>query len=209
MTKSKNKIVATFLLAIIIMTNVLPIGTSLAAHNIGDNIGLTSIGKVPYHLKSHSLPSGGYVVTSLAGYHENGNFYPAYCLNVDRPGVDENRDYSVTLTEILSDQVTYNKVWRVVRAGYPYNSPESLGVSDWRYAYQATKMAVYCVLGQSNVNGFYATDSEGEQIVDLIHRLVNEGENGTATYRTPVANMNKSGNMVLSGDYYIQNYTVS
>ena len=27
MTKSKNKIVATFLLAIIIMTNVLPIGT--------------------------------------------------------------------------------------------------------------------------------------------------------------------------------------
>lgn len=209
MTKSKNKIVATFLLAIIIMTNVLPIGTSLAAHNIGDNIGLTSIGKVPYHLKSHSLPSGGYVVTSLAGYHENGNFYPAYCLNVDRPGVDENRDYSVTLTEILSDQVTYNKVWRVVRAGYPYNSPESLGVSDWRYAYQATKMAVYCVLGQSNVNGFYATDSEGQQIVDLIHRLVNEGENGTATYRTPVANMNKSGNMVLSGDYYIQNYTVS
>ena len=34
MTKSKNKIVATFLLAIIIMTNVLPIGTSLAKHII-------------------------------------------------------------------------------------------------------------------------------------------------------------------------------
>lgn len=209
MTKSKNKIIATFLLTIVIMTNVLPIGTSLAAHNIGDNIGLTSVGEVPYHLKSHSLPGGGYVVTSLAGYHENGNFYPAYCLNVDRPGVDDNRDYSVTLTEILSDQVTYNKVWRVVRAGYPYNSLSSLGVSDWRYAYQATKMAVYCVLGQSNVNSFYATDSEGQQIVDLIHRLVNEGENGTATYRTPVANINKSGNMVLSGDYYVQNYIVS
>lgn len=209
MTKSKNKIVATFLLAIVIMTNVLPIGTSLAAHNIGDNIGLTSVGEVPYHLKSHATSTGGYVVTSLAGYHENGNFYPAYCLNVDRPGVDDSRDYSVTLTEILSDQVTYNKVWRVVRAGYPYNSPNSLGVSDWRYAYQATKMAVYCVLGQSNVNSFYATDSEGQQIVDLIHRLVNEGENGTATYRTPVANMNKSGNMVLSGNYYVQNYTVS
>lgn len=208
MTKKQNKIVSTILLAVIVMINILPTGISLAV-NVGDTVGLTSLGNVPYHLKSHSLPSGGYVITSLAGYHENGKFYPAYCINKDKPGVDDNREYDVTLTEILSDQVTYNKVWRVVTAGYPYNSPESLGVSDWRYAYQATKMAVYCVLGQSNVNSFYATDSTGQEIVNLINRLVNEGENGTATYRTPVANINKSGNMILSGDYYVQNYSVT
>mgnify|MGYP003369199936 CR=1 FL=1 len=208
MTKKQNKIVSTILLAVIVMINILPTGISLAV-NVGDTVGLTSLGNVPYHLKSHSLPSGGYVITSLAGYHENGKFYPAYCINKDKPGVDDNREYDVTLTEILSDQVTYNKVWRVVTAGYPYNSPESLGVSDWRYAYQATKMAVYCVLGQSNVNSFYATDSTGQAIVNLINRLVNEGENGTATYRTPVANINKSGNMILSGDYYVQNYSVT
>ena len=207
MTKSKSKILATILLAIVIMTNILPAGASLAA-NIGDSIGLTSIGTVPYHLRSSSL-GGNYIITHLAGYYENGNFYPAYCLNVDRPGVEETEGYDVTLTEILSDQETYNRVWRTVVAGYPYNSPESLGVSDWRYAYQATKMAVYCALGQSDVNSFYATDSTGQQIVDLIHRLVNEGQNGTSTYRTPVANIDKSGNMVLEGDYYIQNYTVS
>ena len=207
MTKSKSKVLATILLAIVIMTNILPAGVSLAA-NIGDSIGLTSIGTVPYHLRSSSL-GGNYIITHLAGYYENGNFYPAYCLNVDRPGVEETEGYDVTLTEILSDQETYNRVWRTVVAGYPYNSPESLGVSDWRYAYQATKMAVYCALGQSDVNSFYATDSTGQQIVDLIHRLVDAGQNGTATYRTPVANINKSGNMVLSGDYYIQNYTVS
>lgn len=208
MTKKQNKIVSTILLAVIVMINILPTGISLAV-NVGDTVGLTSLGNVPYHLKSHSLPSGGYVITSLAGYHENGKFYPAYCINKDKPGVDDNREYDITLTEILSDQVTYNKVWRVVTAGYPYNSPESLGVSDWRYAYQATKMAVYCVLGQSNVNSFYATDSTGQAIVNLINRLVNEGENGTATYRTPVANINKSGNMILSGDYYVQNYSVT
>ena len=207
MTKSKSKVLATILLAIVIMTNILPAGVSLAA-NIGDSIGLTSIGTVPYHLRSSSL-GGNYIITHLAGYYENGNFYPAYCLNVDRPGVEETEGYDVTLTEILSDQETYNRVWRTVVAGYPYNSPESLGVSDWRYAYQATKMAVYCALGQSDVNSFYATDSTGQQIVDLIHRLVNEGQNGTSTYRTPVANIDKSGNMVLEGDYYIQNYTVS
>ena len=207
MTKSKSKVLATILLAIVIMTNILPAGVSLAA-NIGDSIGLTSIGTVPYHLRSSSL-GGNYIITHLAGYYENGNFYPAYCLNVDKPGVEETEGYDVTLTEILSDQETYNRVWRTVVAGYPYNSPESLGVSDWRYAYQATKMAVYCALGQSDVNSFYATDSTGQQIVDLIHRLVNEGQNGTSTYRTPVANIDKSGNMLLEGDYYIQNYTVS
>ena len=195
MTKSKSKILATILLTIVIMTSILPTGASLAA-NIGDSIGLTSIGTVPYHLRSSSL-GGNYIITHLAGYYENGNFYPAYCLNVDRPGVEETEGYDVTLTEILSDQETYNRVWRTVVAGYPYNSPESLGVSDWRYAYQATKMAVYCALGQSDVNSFYATDSTGQQIVDLIHRLVNEGQNGTSTYRTPVANIDKSGNMVL------------
>ena len=208
MTKSKSKVLATILLAIVIMTNILPAGVSLAA-NLGDSVGITSIGTVPYHLKSHAVSSGGYVITHLAGYYENGNFYPAYCLDVKKPGVGDQPDYSVTLTEILSNQEIYNKVWRTVVAGYPYNSPESLGVSDWRYAYQATKMAVYVALGQSNVNSYYATDSTGQQIVDLIHRLVDAGQNGTATYRTPVANINKSGNMELSGDYYIQNYTVS
>lgn len=209
MTKSKNKIVATILLAIIIVTNILPVGISLAGHNVGDSVGLTSIGTVPYHLKSHAVSSGGYVITHLAGYYEGGTFYPAYCLNHDRDGVGNVADYSVTLTEILGDQATYNKIWRVVTASYPYRSVESLGVSDWRSAYQATKMAVYCVLGQVDVNSFYASDSEGQAIVNLIHRLVNEGENGTNTYRTPVANINKSGNMALSGDYYVQNYTVS
>ena len=207
MTKSRSKILATILLAIVIMTNILPAGVSLAA-NVGDSIGLTSIGTVPYHLRSLGV-NGNYVITHLAGYYDNGNFYPAYCLNHDRPGVEDGDGYDVTLTEILSDQETYNRVWRTVVAGYPYNSPESLGVSDWRYAYQATKMAVYCALGQADVNDFFASDSTGQQIVDLIHRLVNEGQNGTSTYRTPVANIDKSGNMVLEGDYYIQNYTVS
>lgn len=209
MTKSKSKIIATFLLTIIVMTNILPLSTSLAVHNVGDSIALTSIGEVPLHLKSHALKSGGYVLTHLAGYNENGKFYPAYCLNKTRPGVDDTREYSVTLAEILGDQATYSKIWRVVVAGYPYNSPESLGVSDWRYAYQATKMAIYCVLGQSNVDDFYATDSTGQSIVDLIHRLVDQGEHGQNTYRTPVASINNSGNMVLSGDYYVQNYTIS
>ena len=49
----------------------------------------------------------------------------------------------------------------------------------------------------------------GERTVALMKRLVDIGENGTATYKTPVATVNKSGNIILEGNYYIQNYTVS
>ena len=39
--------------------------------------------------------------------------------------------------------------------------------------------------------------------------MVNIGLNGTSTYRTPTVDINKSGEMVLNEDYYIQNYTAS
>ena len=67
-------------------------------------------------------------------------------MNKERLGADEALSYDVTITEILENTEMYNKVWRVVTNGYPYKSADELGVSDWLYAYQATKMAVYCVL---------------------------------------------------------------
>ena len=182
--KFRKKIIATVLLILTMLSNVLPIFPmvqSLAVNNndIGTQLDIVKIADVPYHLKSYGVPSHGYVITQAVGYYDNGTFYPAFCMNRDRVGVDDVREYGVTLTEILSDSDTYNKVWRVVTNGYPYKSAEELGVSDWLYAYQATKMAVYCVLGQSNVDDFYATDGTGQEIVDAIHRLVDIGNNST------------------------------
>lgn len=100
-------------------------------------------------------------------------------------------------------------MWRVVTAGYPYHSAEELGVDDWTYAYQATKTAIYCVLEQTNEANYYGIDSTGEKTADLIRRLVYEGENGTRTYKDSVATITKYGDMILEGNFYIQNYTVS
>ena len=203
--KIRTKMIATLLLTIMFISNIIqlfPLLESNAA-SIGDSIYIESIGTVEYHLKSHETSSGGYVITNLAGYHDNGKFYPAYCLDHELHGADENGGYNVTLTELIKDTETYNKVWRTTVAGYPYHTAEELGVSDWTYAYQATKMAIYCVLGQANVNSFYASDSTGQQIVDLIKRLVNEGQNGSATYKTPVAEITKVGDITLDGNYYI------
>ena len=212
--KIRKKAIAIMLLVLTMLSNILPIFPmvqSLAVNNndIGTSLDIVNVGAIPYHLKSHGVSSGGYVITHAVGYYDNGTFYPAFCMQRDRIGVDENHQYSVTITDLLSDQATYNRIWRVVTNGYPYKSAGEIGVRDWLYAYQATKMAVYCVSGQANVDDFYATDEIGQEIVNAIHRLVDIGNNGSATYRTPVANAEKSGNMFLDGNYYVQNYTVN
>lgn len=208
MTKSRKKILVIILIMLMLITNILPICKSLASA-VGNSVTLVGIGTVPHHLKNRAIPGNGYVNTHVVGYYENGQFYPAYCMNQDKPGADNTNSYNVTITELLADNEMYNRVWRVVTNGYPYQNLETLGVSSTEYAFQATKMAIYCVLGQSHLENFYATDSTGQQIVDLIHRLVNIGLNGTSTYRTPTVDINKSGEMVLNEDYYIQNYTAS
>ena len=84
-------------------------------------------------------------------------------MNQDKPGADNTNSYNVTITELLADNEMYNRVWRVVTNGYPYQNLETLGVSSTEYAFQATKMAIYCVLGQSHLENFYATDSTGHK----------------------------------------------
>ena len=56
-----------------------------------------------------------------------------------RDGLD---GYHVNLQEALSDV----KLWRVYRYGYPYSTPEQLGVETEEDAYLATKQAGYWVL---------------------------------------------------------------
>ena len=70
-----NKIIATMLLTIMLISNIIqifPLIQSLAV-NVNDTIYLQSVGTVPYHLKSRGL---GYVITELAGYSDNGKIYP-------------------------------------------------------------------------------------------------------------------------------------
>lgn len=126
-----------------------------------------------------------------------------------KTGADNDYTHTVNVSHLIADEETYNKIWRVVVAGYPFNTAEELGVDDWTYAYQATKTAIYDILGSTDVNNYYGTDETGQRTVALMKRLVYEGENGTATYKTPASSINKLGNLVLNGNYYVQSYTVT
>lgn len=205
--KTKNKFLVIILIVLTIINCIYPIANAVTC-NLGSDISLTGYGSVANHVRNSE--SGDYAIsTDLVGYYDNGVFYPAYCLNRDKNGADNEYTHTVNVSHILANEDLYNKIWRVAVAGYPFHSAEELGVDDWTYAYQATKTAIYDILGQTDVNNYYGTDDIGRRTVALMKRLVNEGENGTATYKTPVSTINTSGNLQLSGNYYIQNYTVT
>lgn len=149
--KLQRKIMIILLIAMTLVNAIIPL---VNAYSMGQDIVLKGYGTVPYHLRNAKY-DGNYVSTHLVGYYDNGTFYPAYCMNVDRDGADNSRNHTINLMKLLKDTDLYNKVWRVATSGYPYHSAEELGVSDWRYAYQATKTAIYCTLGQANVDDYY------------------------------------------------------
>ena len=64
-------------------------------------------------------------ITNFIAYEENGKQYPAYCLDIDLPGVDEMDGYGVT-AEDMANIKNNQAVWRVLLNGYPYKSAEEM-----------------------------------------------------------------------------------
>ncbi len=212
MKKTKNIYLKTNVLLIIfmlILSNFMPFISSVKALNVGEKVNLISLGECPHDLGVNN----GYVVTTLVGYYRDGEFYPAYCLNKDLSGVTEDFSYDVDIDHIIKDSETYNKIWRVMMAGYPYNTPEQMGLSSWQHAYQATKMAVYCVTGQRSIDEFFAYTPQGQEIVDCIWRLYNASQNSNSAYVSPICNMTPEGTLYLEKingkEYCVQKYNFS
>lgn len=212
MKKIKNMYLKTNIVLIIfmlILSNFMPFISSVKALNIGEKVNLVSLGEC-----SHDLGvNNGYVVTELVGYYRDGDFYPAYCLNRELQGASSGFTYDLDVEYIMKDSETYNKLWRVMMAGYPYNTPEQMGVSSWEKAYQATKMAVYCVTGQRSIDEFFAYTPQGQEIVDCIWRLYNAAQNSNSTYVSPICNITPEGTLYLEKingkEYCVQKYNFS
>ena len=79
---------------------------------------------------------------SFVTYQMNGKEYPVYCLNNELTGVIEGNEYPVRITGRLENELA----WRVIINGYPYKTPEELGVANEIEAFVATKNAVNIVL---------------------------------------------------------------
>ena len=165
-------------------------------------------GDCGYHLQfwDSSQNRWSYVKTTYVYYEEGGNQYPAYCMQPSLPGDGESREYNVSVDDIINDV----RLWRVAINGYPYQSPESMGLENKFDAFVATKQAIYRILDGRDVNSFYnGADSRGQAIKNAIIRLVDIGRNGTQTPVNTDVTTNKVGDFIEDGDYYSQEYSVN
>lgn len=212
----KKKRLLIIILVVFILLNSIYSITKAESCNLGEDVTLTGYGSVECHVRNSER--GDYAIsTDLVGYYEGMNFYPAYCLNRANKGADNHFTHTVNTSEILENRDLYNKIWRVIVAGYPNHTARELGVDNDSYAYQATKMAIYHIVGEytnkeiekTNINNYYGIDEIGNRTVDLMKRLVYEADNGTNTYKNPTATIVKVGNIELKDIYYIQKYKVT
>ena len=146
-----------------------------------------------------------YIITSYVYYEENGVQYPAYCLDASKPGAEQG-EYTVNVDEIINDV----RLWRVAVNGYPYQTPQSMGLENQYDAFVATKQAIYSILDGRDVNSFYnGADARGQAIKNAIINLVNIGRNGSQTPSNTDVTANKVGEFTEDGDYYYQEYSIN
>lgn len=205
MLKIIKKTIIILLLAIIFISNFYNIVN--AAFEIKDAY-IEKIGECEYHLKYYKEEKGMYTYCTCAvvGYNKDGNFYPAYCLNRDLHGVGAVDNYTVDIDSLLDN----NQVWRAVTNGYPYKTASQMGLANNFDAFAVTKFAIYCLIGQADINLYTADegDAEGQAMLNALYKLVDIGKNGKEVFSDDLK-ITKIGDFIEEGDFYSANYKVS
>lgn len=160
-----------------------------------------------YYLK---FSNGNEVRTAVVVYNYNGKEYPAYCVEPNKDGVGELPSYEVQFKDILND----NGLWRIVTNGYPYKTPQQMGLNNTDEAYMATKQAIYRYLAGEDETyyGGGGIGEAGKRVYNAIARLLDLGYNGTETIINATANIvqNKALNFDNKNkNYYSATYSVS
>lgn len=226
----KSKLSKILIILVAIMLFIPTQLIQVLATEVGDSAYLERGDKGFYSVQYLNSKTGNwtYITYSRTFYtDENGVRRIAYCVDQDLKGIGwisgEEEGYNVNLTEALSNE----KLWRVYRYGYPYVSPEELGVETEDDAYLATKQAGYWVIkggslddiynyyraGQEVINGENLTDIQrrGQKVINAIYHLVDLGYNGTETPKyNDLIKVNASGKFSRdeNTEYYSQKYIV-
>ena len=142
---------------------------------------------------------------------EDGNEYPAYCANPNRPGVEDliAKSYDVDVDKLDTDP----HVWGVITNGYPYKTPQELGLSTEYQAYYATKMAVWATVhaNYSNLNDWKANGSHNQPVEAAMKNLVAKGKANDVVYATWLAvnpKTQKAEVDSIDSNYYSQEFEI-
>ncbi len=112
---------------------------------------------------------------SYVTYEKDGKEFPVYCLNNDLAGVSEGYEYPVNVTGRIENEYA----WKVIINGYPYKTPEELGVANKIEAFVATKLAVNMALNENYEEDKYtALDTEeSRRVISAFKRILESAQN--------------------------------
>ena len=183
------------LLILVLCLQIAILGNSVNAANINEIKDLERGEKGYYCVQKWNGSKWIYLTYNTIYYTDtDGQKQVAYCLSPGLPGVGyvsgEKETYQVIIKEILNNDI----IWRIIKNGYPYKSPEQLGVETIDDAYFATMQAINCVLrgytleqvkelyspGQFAINGENLEDIQrrGNKTLNAMYNLINNGING-------------------------------
>ena len=221
------KLIKKIFAIIAVAINVLLVCSNVNAASIGENKALER-GPLGYYCVQKWDGSKWIYLTYNTTYYTdtNGKKYVAYCLSPGSPGVGyvsgEKETYNVKVKEVVND----DRIWRIVKNGYPYKSVQELGVETIDDAYFATMQAINSVLrgytleqakqlysvGQFAINGESYTDIQrrGTKTLNAMFSLINTGLNGTETRKSllGISVSNTTDFVKENENYYSQSFKV-
>lgn len=161
---NKNKIVVVVAIIILAVLNFI---NSVYATNI-NSANLYSIGDCGSLLKY----KGMIVKVSYVQYTNEGEEYPAYCLDKTKKGVGDI-EYSVSIDKMINDV----GLWRVIINGYPYKSIQELNVANKEEAFTATKQAIYCYIHENKPEDYEGIGEAGERTLNAMKQIISNAQN--------------------------------
>lgn len=183
-------------LTIFIILAILFANTSLAA-----NLEKALLYNDHYTKEYLYFHNGNRVKTAVVMYNNNGEKYPAYCVERLKDGVGELPSYEVQLKNTMNDA----GLWRIVTNGYPYKTPQQMGLENSDEAYFATKQAIYRYLAGEGMD-YYAggLGDDGKKVYNVIGKLLDIGNNGKEAYKEGNITIDKIGKAEFHEEYFIQ-----
>uniref|UniRef100_UPI0039E8CFA3 SpaA isopeptide-forming pilin-related protein n=1 Tax=Clostridium perfringens TaxID=1502 RepID=UPI0039E8CFA3 len=136
-------------------------------------------------------------------YMKIGNQYgnTVYCMNYLKQYPDGSHDYPDNGGKQADD-----KAYSILKYGYPYVSAESLGLQDYKEAYQATQIALwtYTDLDKINVNNLVSiSGAKGDRIISAAKKIYNKAMSSPQSQQARLELTPNNSEATLQGDEFV------
>ena len=147
--------------------------------------------------KTSSRPSVGMWYMKIGNQYGN----TVYCMNYLKQYPNGSHDYPDNGGKQADD-----KAYSILKYGYPYVSAESLGLEDYREAYQATQIALwtYTDLDKINVNNLVSiSGAKGDRIIKVAKEIYNKAMSSPQPQQARLELTPENSEATLQGDEFI------